>query len=508
MCSSRACLRSARARAHTGTHARAYSFAAPRRRATLLTTRTQREGGQTKTRGEMVGCVSLDELELELSAAEAEHAALVVEQASSRSRDVVEAELADLAERHRVVRAELAALEDRGSRLDKIASRVAVLSRHRESIFADQARTAQEAAAARQVADQENAARLEEELEPRLETEPVTETEVQQEPQPEAARALDEEEALLCCGPEELEHLLQRGITVERRVGRGRCVVATRALPAGSEVMSVAAVTAVVRPAHQGSRCNCCLKKADTKLLRCSGCRSAFYCSATCQKLEWPSHKRECGCLSAAAERELEGDSLGDALLLGRLLHNEQRQQSKQTPNFYARAGLDPLSDPDRPVLQQGVNAVVAMQWHEHDVDCALQLAQQAADVGFLPLEPPSASVSPVASPQQSTGKKKCKSKKKARGKKNAVTVSNVKSVPVGGLRAAAVRLAQFRCNNFGITDELLLPIGAGIFPAAGTLAVYICNFVEQNDQCDTLLNLAWMSRSATESFLRTERGA
>ncbi len=422
----------------------------------------------------------MEELELELTAAEAEHAALVAEQASFRSRDVVEAELADLAERHRVVRAELAALEDRGSRLGEIASRVAVLSRRRDAVLVDQARTAQEVAAARQVADQETAARLEDELEPGLETEPVTETERQQEPQPEAARALDAEETLLCCGPGELEHLLKRGMTVERRVGRGRCVVATRALPAGSEVMSVAAVTAVVRPTHQGSRCNCCLKKADNKLLRCSGCRSAFYCSATCQKLEWPSHKRECGCLSSAAERKLEGDSLGDALLLGRLLHNEQRQHSKQAPNFYARAGLEPSSDPDRPVLQQGVNAVLAMQWHEQDVDCALHLAQQAADVGFLPLELPSASVSPVSSPQHSTGKKNSKSKKKARGKKSAIAVSNVKSVPVGGLRAAAVHLAQFRCNNFGITDELLVPIGAGIFPAAGTLACVVCNLVKQ----------------------------
>ena len=149
---------------------------------------------------------------------------------------------------------------------------------------------------------------------------------------------LSEEEALSCCDPEVLAHLQQRSMTVERRPGRGRCVVATRALPAGAEVMSVVAVTAVLRPSHQGRRCNCCLKKADTKLLRCSSCRSAFYCSPTCQKLEWPSHKRECGCLSAATERGLEGDALGDALLLGRLPTSRHQDARSGMPACAGRA--------------------------------------------------------------------------------------------------------------------------------------------------------------------------
>jgi SET and MYND domain-containing protein len=227
--------------------------------------------------------------------------------------------------------------------------------------------------------------------------------------------------------------------------------------------MSVTPVTAVLRPLHQGRRCNCCMKKAETKLLRCSGCHRAFYCSAACQKLEWPSHKRECGCLSTAAEQGLEGDSLGDAVLLGRLLHNEQRRRSNQPTNFYSSA-----AEGSGTVLGQDVDDVIAMQWHEEDVDESVELAQLAAGAGLLPLEPPSATVSPVSSPQQSSSKKKS-SKKKARGKKSSAAAVP-KPVPLGGLRAAATRLAQFRCNNFGITDELLLPIGAGIFPAAALL--------------------------------------
>lgn len=30
--------------------------------------------------------------------------------------------------------------------------------------------------------------------------------------------------------------------------------------------------------------------------------------------------------------------------------------------------------------------------------------------------------------------------------------------------------LCSFQCNNFGITDDLLMPIGAGVFPAGAIL--------------------------------------
>lgn len=33
----------------------------------------------------------------------------------------------------------------------------------------------------------------------------------------------------------------------------------------------------------------------DEDLRRCSGCRSAVYCSRKCQRDDWRVHKRECG---------------------------------------------------------------------------------------------------------------------------------------------------------------------------------------------------------------------
>ncbi|KAJ7175973.1 hypothetical protein C8R46DRAFT_1080233 [Mycena filopes] len=40
------------------------------------------------------------------------------------------------------------------------------------------------------------------------------------------------------------------------------------------------------------------------KMLRCARCKMTFYCSATCQKLDWPTHKRVCG-TAAQTERPL-----------------------------------------------------------------------------------------------------------------------------------------------------------------------------------------------------------
>ncbi|CAG11028.1 unnamed protein product, partial [Tetraodon nigroviridis] len=38
--------------------------------------------------------------------------------------------------------------------------------------------------------------------------------------------------------------------------------------------------------------------------LRCSQCKMARYCSATCQVLQaWPGHKRECPCLKSVLPR-------------------------------------------------------------------------------------------------------------------------------------------------------------------------------------------------------------
>ena len=423
-----------------------------------------------------------------LAAAEAEHAAAAAALeaapmgASKAQLEATQLELAELAEQQRQLaarqaagRAELAALAARHDERELLAQALARATERRGL-------AAEAATAAQQVASEVAAA----EVEP---AETVVVETVAAEPaaaEPASAPNPAGEEAAGCCSAATTAHLAPRGAAVERRPGRGRCLVATRALPAGTQVMVARAVTAVLHPSAWGRRCNCCLSKpasSEAKLLRCSGCRNHFYCSAACQKLEWPSHKRECSCLAAAAANQhgLEGDALADALLLSRTLHNEQRADDGQSSNFYkptTSAGKTNAAEPPAgPVqstvlLRQGVRDLREMEWHEPDVTdrTLVQLAQSAADAGLLPLEPPQAAPAPAARPRSGKKKKGKKGSKGSGGQQVATVAAEAAVVPVGGLRAAAIRLAQFRCNNFGVTDELLVAIGAAVFPAPALL--------------------------------------
>lgn len=49
--------------------------------------------------------------------------------------------------------------------------------------------------------------------------------------------------------------------------------------------------------ADDGKRCKSCKRTKPAKgkrLLRCSRCKKATYCSADCQKLDWSNHKDSC----------------------------------------------------------------------------------------------------------------------------------------------------------------------------------------------------------------------
>ncbi|KAL1769896.1 histone-lysine N-methyltransferase SMYD3 [Sigmodon hispidus] len=86
----------------------------------------------------------------------------------------------------------------------------------------------------------------------------------------------------------------------------------------------------------KGSRgvvCDRCLLGKE-KLMRCSQCRIAKYCSAKCQKKGWPDHKRECKCLKSCKPR-YPPDSVR---LLGRAivkLMDEKPSESEKLYSFY-----------------------------------------------------------------------------------------------------------------------------------------------------------------------------
>lgn len=91
-------------------------------------------------------------------------------------------------------------------------------------------------------------------------------------------------------------------LRVEERAGRGRCLVAARAIPAGRAVLISAANCAF--PASDAI-CHACWRPArGTALLRCTTCKTS-YCSAACQKADWkPFHQLECRLLLAFKHKE------------------------------------------------------------------------------------------------------------------------------------------------------------------------------------------------------------
>ncbi|XP_078413522.1 histone-lysine N-methyltransferase SMYD3 isoform X2 [Cetorhinus maximus] len=77
---------------------------------------------------------------------------------------------------------------------------------------------------------------------------------------------------------------------------RGEGLKASRSVPPGQLLYSASPYTCIPSKKARGSVCEHCFSRAES-LLRCSQCKMARYCNATCQKLAWADHKRECKCL-------------------------------------------------------------------------------------------------------------------------------------------------------------------------------------------------------------------
>ncbi|XP_072120911.1 histone-lysine N-methyltransferase SMYD3 isoform X2 [Mobula birostris] len=77
---------------------------------------------------------------------------------------------------------------------------------------------------------------------------------------------------------------------------RGEGLRATVALAPGQLLYSASPYACIPSKKARGSICEHCFSRKES-LLRCSQCKLARYCDATCQKLAWPEHKSECKCL-------------------------------------------------------------------------------------------------------------------------------------------------------------------------------------------------------------------
>ncbi|CAN0355033.1 unnamed protein product [Hapterophycus canaliculatus] len=86
---------------------------------------------------------------------------------------------------------------------------------------------------------------------------------------------------------------------VERRPGRGRCLIAAENLDLGDVIMKVQPLSAVLDEDQARTRCANCFKHVNGQGSngggsRCSGCKSIWYCSRACQKADWREHRTEC----------------------------------------------------------------------------------------------------------------------------------------------------------------------------------------------------------------------
>ncbi|KAL2770607.1 histone-lysine N-methyltransferase SMYD3 isoform 3, partial [Daubentonia madagascariensis] len=89
------------------------------------------------------------------------------------------------------------------------------------------------------------------------------------------------------------------------------------------------------------------------KLMRCSQCRVAKYCSAKCQKKAWQDHKQECKCLKSCKPR-YPPDSVR---LLGRVvfkLMEETPSESEKLYSFYdLESNINKLTEDKKEGLRQ-----------------------------------------------------------------------------------------------------------------------------------------------------------
>ncbi|CAB9523758.1 lysine methyltransferase SMYD2 [Seminavis robusta] len=203
-----------------------------------------------------------------------------------------------------------------------------------------------------------------------------------------------------------------------------RKVVAKRKIQRGETILKETPVSTLLHPKQWSLRCNHCFCKPENnnnnnnnnnKLLRCSQCRRFWYCGKKCQQRDWKAHKEECTALSQDKQEEQQPESssfyhcLADALLVARVF-----RLSKTNPVQFQR--------------------VKDLVFHEKCIQPShYEIAKLVLSLNLL-------------SPDLID---------------TTTTTTTMMIVEL---------LARFDSNNFGIVDDLLFFLGAGVYPAGAIL--------------------------------------
>ncbi|OQR88308.1 hypothetical protein ACHHYP_20314 [Achlya hypogyna] len=185
--------------------------------------------------------------------------------------------------------------------------------------------------------------------------------------------------------------------------GAGRWVSATRAFAPGDLVLESAPFAFALLPSLWTERCQSCFEPGS--LARCGRCKLVYYCSKGCQQTDWRTHhKFECPRLNGLVQ-SVSGDMIAEVLLVARTL----------------RTLSDPSATPQTPPPQSV--APTDLVWFEEDHGGVARTAAVVESSGLLP---------------------------------SHVSYSRTEIEQM---------LCRAHVNNFVITDDLLLDVGAGCFP-------------------------------------------
>ncbi|KAJ8587364.1 SET domain-containing protein [Rhizopogon salebrosus TDB-379] len=109
----------------------------------------------------------------------------------------------------------------------------------------------------------------------------------------------------------------------------GRGLWAKTPIKAGSIIISLRPHSFALASQYLDSHCSSCSAAPNSSLLRCTKCRTIWYCNTTCQTNDWPLHRLECSALgrwaTSAPSKHLSVPS--DAVrCLGRILWQKKKK--------------------------------------------------------------------------------------------------------------------------------------------------------------------------------------
>ena len=225
---------------------------------------------------------------------------------------------------------------------------------------------------------------------------------------------------------------------------RGHILIANKNLKPGHLVISNQPYARTLRPALWSDRCFQCMETLPPQGIK-SSC--IWYCSNRCQQIDYLLHHQVEGPILESLRTNIASDDvLSDMILVARTLRRTYSNGSQDQLYASFHSG----SFGPKPIVSTA-DDVRALVYHEpEDMSPVTSVAQNVINAGLL-------------------GEYKSK-----------ITVQEV-----------AKTLLCFGCNNFAVTNKLLVTIGSGVCPAGAIL----------NHACSPNVVVTWNSKTGAQEI-------